>query len=83
MRRGDRGRIPGGAVRARPKTKVPVEIMSRPETKALVETRVMELPRAPETRMRSRPTRDEEEGEAACARAKDDGNAGRQRRERG
>jgi hypothetical protein len=55
------------AARARLETKAPVEMMSRSEMKALVETRAMEPLHAPETRTRSRPAGDEGEGEAARA----------------
>jgi hypothetical protein len=63
--------------------KAPVETMSRLKTKALVVTRVMELPRAPKTRTRLRPAGDEGEGKATRVRAEDEGDASRQRRGRG
>jgi hypothetical protein len=63
------------AARARLEMKALVEMMSRPETKALVER----PPCMPETRTRLRPAEDKGEGEAAHAGAKDEGDTSRRR----
>jgi hypothetical protein len=80
MRRGDRGRIPGGSSEgeAGDEGAGGDDVEARDEG-VCGETRAMEPPCTPETRTRLRPAEDKGEGEAARAGAKDKGDTGRRR----